>query len=65
MKKSASSSVLELNPKIFPRDVLSLDTLAQAYAGEGDVAGSWRSSRRALAIDPHDRTARHALGLDK
>lgn len=58
-------AVLELNTKLFPRDVLSLDTLAQAYAGKGDVAASWTSSRRALAINPHDKAARHALGLDK
>ena len=58
-------AVLELNAKIFPHDVLSLNTLAQAYAGKGDVAASWTSSRRALAINPHDKTARAALGLDK
>jgi hypothetical protein len=58
-------AILELNAKIFPRDVLSLNTLAEAYAAKGDVASSWRSSRRTLAINRNDRTARHALGLDR
>jgi hypothetical protein len=58
-------AVLELNAKIFPRDVLSLNTLAEAYAAKGDVLASWNSSRRTLAVNRNDRTARRALGLGR
>ncbi len=58
-------AVLELNAKIFPRDALSLNTLAEAYAANGDVLASWNNSRRVLAINRNDRTARRALGLDR
>jgi hypothetical protein len=57
--------VLEMNAKIFPRDVLSLNTLAEAYAAKGDVLAAWNSSRRALAINPRDGTALRALGRDR
>jgi hypothetical protein len=58
-------AVLEMNSKIFPRDTLSLNALAEAYAAKGDVLASWNSSRRAVAVNPNDRTARRALGLDR
>jgi hypothetical protein len=58
-------AVLEMNSKIFPRDTLSLNALAEAYAAKSDVLASWNSSRRAVAVNPNDRTARRALGLDR
>ena len=58
-------AVLEMNAKTFPRDALSLNTLAEAYAAKGDVLDSLNSSRRVLAIHRNDRTARRALGLDR
>ena len=56
-------AVLELGSKIFPSDVPLLNTLANAYAAKGDVVAFWDSSRRALAINRNDPTARRALGL--
>ena len=56
-------AVLELGSKIFPSDVRLLNTLANAYAAKGDVVAFWDSSRRALAINRNDPTARRALGL--
>jgi hypothetical protein len=56
-------AVLELDSKIFPRDTLLLNTLAKAYAAKGDAVASWGSSRRALAINRNDPTARRALRL--
>jgi hypothetical protein len=64
-KTNDAIAVLELNAKLFPGDVLSLNTLADAYAAKGDVLASWNSYRRTLAINRNDRTARRALGLDR
>lgn len=58
-------AVLEMNSKLFPRDLLSLRTLTDAYLAKGDTVAYWRTSWRTLAISPHDRTARHAVGLDR
>jgi hypothetical protein len=58
-------AVLEMGSTIFPRDVLLLNTLANAYAAKGDAVAFWDRSRRALAINRNDPTARRALGLDR
>jgi hypothetical protein len=58
-------AVLELNARLFPRDLLSLRTLTEAYLAKGDTVAYWKTSWRTLAISPHDRTARHAVGLDR
>ncbi len=58
-------AVLEMNAKLFPLDRLSLKTLTEAYLAKGDTQSYWKTSWRTLAINPNDRTARHAVGLDR
>jgi len=58
-------AILELNARIFPRDVLSLKALAEAYNAKGDRLGAIRSYQRTLAINRNDQTARTALGLNR
>jgi hypothetical protein len=58
-------AVLEMNAKIFPRDRLSLKTLTEAYLAKGDTESYWKTSWRTLALNPNDRAARHAVGLDR
>jgi hypothetical protein len=58
-------AVLEMNAKLFPGDLLSLRTLTEAYLAKGDTVAYWKTSWRILAISPHDRTARQAVGLDR
>jgi hypothetical protein len=45
--------------------LLSLRTLTEAYLAKGDTVAYWKTSWRILAISPHDRTARQAVGLDR
>ena len=57
-------AILELNTTLFPRDVLSLNSLAEAYSAKGYAFDALRTYQRTLAIKRSDPTARKALGLD-
>ena len=56
-------AILELNTRLFPRDVLSHNSLAEAYSAKGYAFDALRSYQRTLAINRSDPTARKALGL--
>jgi len=56
-------TILELNTRLFPRDVPSLNSLAEAYSAKGFAFDALRTYQRTLAIKRSDPTARKALGL--
>jgi hypothetical protein len=58
-------AVLELNTRLFPRDVPSHNSLADAYMAKGYVVDALKSYQHTLAIDRSDKTARKALGLER
>jgi hypothetical protein len=58
-------SILELNTTLFPRDVPSLNSLAEAYTAKGYAFDALRTYQRTLAISRGDPAARKALGLDR
>ena len=58
-------TILESNTTLFPRDLPSLNSLAEAYSAKGYAFDALRTYQRTLAIKPSDPTARKALGLDQ
>ena len=58
-------TILELNTTLFPRDVPSLNSLAEAYSAKGYAFDALRTYQRTLAIKRSDPAARKALGLDQ
>jgi hypothetical protein len=58
-------SILELNTRLFPRDVPSLNSLAEGYTAIGHVLDALRTYQRTVIVKRSDPAARKALGLDR
>ncbi len=57
----AAALVLEHNVKLYPKSSNVYDSLAEAYAVEGDVRSAIRFYQKSLAIDPDNANAKAAL----
>lgn len=57
----AAALVLERNVKLYPKSSNVYDSLAEAYAAEGDVQSAIRFYKKSLAINPDNANAKAAL----
>ncbi len=57
----AATLVLERNAKLYPKSSNVYDSLAEAYAAEGDVRSAIRYYEKSLAINPDNTNAKVAL----
>ena len=57
----AAALVLERNVKLHPKSWSAYDSLAEAYAAEGDVRAAIRFYEKSLAIDPDNANAKASL----
>jgi CubicO group peptidase (beta-lactamase class C family) len=57
----AAALVLERNVKLYPKSWNAYDSLAEAYAAEGDVRSAIRFYKKSLAINPDNANAKAAL----
>ncbi len=57
----AAALVLERNVKLHPKSWNAYDSLAEAYAADGDVRSAIRTYRKSLALNPDNGNARAAL----
>ena len=57
----AAALVLERNVKLYPKSWNVYDSLAEAYAADGDVRSAIRFYKKSLAINPDNANAKAAL----